>query len=171
MSALDVEPLRINMELPMHLDSAKKKESDMIEIEQQINLVVDAREEAQRATNRRIEIYQEWFEEYKTFFDTEMVAKTALSEAEAKLRELALQSYAENKAKTVAPGVGIRIMTRLVYDAKEAMDWALKHSLALALDKPKFEKIAKVTPLSFVVSIEEPIATIAAELAKIIKEE
>lgn len=132
-----------------------------------INEVVKAREWAKEATERRTSEYQKWVEANQSLLDHEKFLKEACLEAEANLRDMALQSYAQTGNKTVAPGVGIRVMTKLNYDAKEAMAWAMEHSLALTLDKKAFEAIAKTTPLGFVVSTEEPIATIAQDLSKI----
>jgi len=57
-------------------------------------------------------------------------------------------------------------MTRLNYDDREAMSWALEHKLALKLDTSAFEKIAKTSNLMFVTILEEPSATIATELKR-----
>ena len=136
------------------------------QLKEQINAVVEARELALEATMRRVEAYKSWAEANQQLLDNEGAAKTACQEAEAELRELALQIYAVTGDKAVAPGIGIRVMTRLNYDDREAMSWALEHKLALKLDTSAFEKIAKTSNLMFVTILEEPSATIATELKR-----
>ena len=77
---------------------------------------------------------------------------------------MALSTFSETQDKQVAPGVGIRVRTVLNYESKDAMDWAVKHELALKLDPSAFEKIAKTSNLPFVNITEEPTATLATEL-------
>jgi len=137
------------------------------QLKEQINAVVEAREKAQEATTRRTEAYQKWVEVNQPLIDNESNAKSACQEAEVKLREMALETYAETGEKAVAPGIGIRVMTRLNYENQKAMEWAIEHKLALKLDSSAFEKIAKTSTLPFVTITEEPQATIAAELNKV----
>ena len=139
-------------------------------ITEQINVVVEAREKAKELSTKRIDALTKWQEENMGLYDNELKAKVTCQEAETLLRELALEVYAETKDKAVAPGIGIRVMTKLGYDNKEAMDWAIKHELALKLDTSNFEKIAKTSNLPFVIITEEPTATIATELVKVEEE-
>ena len=136
-------------------------------LREQINIVVEARGKVKEATKLRVSAYQEFVEANQPLLDNESNAKTACEEAETILRNLALISYAETGEKAVAPGIGIRVMSRLGYDVKEAMAWALDHKLALKLDSSAFEKIAKTSDLPFVTTTEEPQATIATELEKV----
>ena len=136
-------------------------------ITEQINEVVDAREKAREANSLRVASYNGWVEANQSLFDNEKSAKSDQDLAEIKLRELAIQTYTETGDKAVAPGIGIRVLTKLGYDGKEAMDWAVEHKLALKLDTSTFEKIAKTSNLPFVIITEEATATIATELAKI----
>ena len=136
-------------------------------IEKQINIVVDTRGDVQEASEQRTVAYQAWVEANQSLLDNERIAKDACQEAELKLRELAVQLYAENGEKVVAPGVGIRVMTELDYNGGEAMNWAMEHKLALKLDASAFEKIAKTNNLPFVTISEKPSATIATKLAKV----
>ena len=99
-------------------------------------------------------------------------ATIEVADLEADIRALAVAAYQNDpqKQKDLGYGVGIRIMTRLDYDAKTALGWAQKTGLALRLDTPAFEKVAKASNLPFVQSHEEPQATIASDLAKALKE-
>ena len=134
---------------------------------EQINTVVEAREKAQEATEWRTSAYQKWVEANQPLLDNESDAKSTCQEAEAKLREMTIQSYVDTGNKSALPGIGIRIMTRLTYDNQMAMEWAVEHKLALKLDAVIFEKIAKTSGLPFVTIAEEPTATIAADLKEI----
>lgn len=136
-------------------------------INEQINAVVEARGKARELKSQRDTLLEEWNKANQVLFDTLTQAGAEVAEAETKLREMALEVYAETKDKVVAPGIGIRVMSRLGYDSKEAMDWAMEHKLALKLDSSAFEKIAKTSNLPFVTISEEPQATIATELARV----
>uniref|UniRef100_A0A6M3KLS2 Uncharacterized protein n=1 Tax=viral metagenome TaxID=1070528 RepID=A0A6M3KLS2_9ZZZZ len=137
------------------------------DIEEQINAVVEAREKAREANCLRVASYNKWVEANQQLLDNETEAKQICGKEETTLREMAVETYLKTLDKAVAPGVGIRVMTKLDYDAKEAMEWAVKHELALKLDTAKFEKIAKTENIPFVTISEEPTATIAAELNRI----
>ncbi len=136
-------------------------------IKAQINLVVVARVKMAEAILLKALAYQKWVEANLSLFEDENNARAACQEAEAKLRELAVASYIETGEKAVAPGIGIRVMTCLTYDGQDALDWAMEHKLALKLDSPTFEKIAKTSKLLFVNIAEEPQATIATELNRV----
>ena len=141
--------------------------NEQMTFKEQINLVVEAREKAGEAKKARHDAQVAWEESNASLFQAEAVASGECAGAEARLRELALEAYAETKDKQVAPGIGIRVRTILNYESKEAMDWAVKHELALKLDTSAFEKIAKTNKLLFVAITEEPMATIATELKKV----
>ena len=136
-------------------------------IVEQINAVVDTRARLKESLTKRHESYQQWEADNAIILDDESNARLACQEAETELRELAIQIYADTGSKDVAPGIGIRVMTKLGYDGKVAMEWAMEHKLALKLDSSAFEKIAKTSNLTFVTVTEEPLATIATALAKI----
>ena len=72
-------------------------------------------------------------------------------EIEAQLRQGILAAYdADPTTKTFAPGLGVMVREKLVYDPGKALEWAKEHGLALALDTKAFEAIAKVQKLDFV---------------------
>lgn len=89
-----------------------------------------------------------------------------LANLETSLKMATLSAYKETGNKAPAPGVGIREVTVLDYVPTEALDWAIKHSLALSLDKKAFETIAKGGQVPFVKLRIEPQATIAQDLEK-----
>lgn len=93
-------------------------------------------------------------------------AKVELDAAESLLRDAAVAKYKFDGEKNVAPGIGIRLTKVFSYDTDEALGWAMKHGLALSLDKRVFETIAKNTPIACVEIAEKPTATIATDLSK-----
>ena len=130
----------------------------------QIWVVARARQRAQVAYEAKNVAKAEWEERNKALLDEATIAAQETSEEEALLRELTLQAYRETGNKAPAIGVGIREVTKLEYDIKVAFNWAVEHTMALKLDTPAFEKIAKVSPPNFVKIFQEPQATIAAQL-------
>ena len=94
-------------------------------------------------------------------------ANSAAAIAEAELRRLALESYASTGNKKPGPGVAIRVVTRLEYDAGAATQWAYEHRTALTLDRKAFEGIAKSGSIGpdIVKRVKEATATIATDLA------
>ncbi len=136
----------------------------MTELEKQINLVVEAREKSRLLSEERKSMYDAFISQHTGFFADVAAAVGEVGAAEDELRKLALVAFKETGDKQVAPGIGIRVRQVLVYEPKEAMDWAIKHELALKLDVSNFEKIAKTSKLLFVRITEEPTATIATEL-------
>jgi len=141
----------------------------MTELQGQIKAVAEARQLAQEASEAKNKALQEWQEQNKPLIEDALSKGQCVFEAEIKLRELTLQAYAETGNKTPAIGVGIRELTKLEYDPKEALKWAVQHQIALSLDKKSFEGFAKATPLEFVRVSTEPQATIATDLSQYIE--
>ncbi|MBA7585417.1 hypothetical protein ES708_27396 [subsurface metagenome] len=139
----------------------------MLTLEDQINAVVEARRKFQEMADKKESLYEEFRGKHWEFFGDVATAASRAGEAEEKLRELALQAYAETGNKAPAPGVGIRERTVLTYDTAEAFNWALEHRIALQLNKTAFDKLAKTAPETrpaFVMVTTEPQATIATQL-------
>ena len=134
------------------------------QLKDQILVVVEARDDANLATSIREVSYQKWVKANEGLLNTESLAKLDRDTAEAKLRELTLQAYAETGDKAPMVGVGIREVTKLDYDKEVAFKWATEHVMALKLDTTAFEKIVKASPLDFVFQYLEPQATIATQL-------
>jgi len=143
----------------------------MGELELQVKVVAQARQEAQSLSDQKKALYDEFQTLHADFFGDVVVATTKVSEAEDKLRDLTIQAYQSTGNKAPAFGVGIRELTKLEYEPKLAFRWALEHKMALSLDKKSFESIAKTTPLEFVKVTTEPQATIATDLSKVLQED
>ena len=93
-------------------------------------------------------------------------ARVGQDRAETALREAALGVYQQTGEKKPAPGVEVKLRTNLIYEEAAALVWASEHKIALALDKKAFEKVAKASPLPFVLVEQTPFATIATELGE-----
>ena len=119
-------------------------------LEEQIKVVAKARKKTGEFKSQKDALLEEWNKANQELFDALTQSGVDVAVEEAKLRELTLQAYAETGNKAPAVGVGIREITKLEYDAKVAYDWAIDHTMALKLDQSAFEKIAKVSPPSFV---------------------
>lgn len=97
-------------------------------------------------------------------------AQSDAIEAEIAVRAAALAEYEATGKKTLGHGVGIRVTTKLDYDAADALTWAKEHDMALALDKSAFERIAKASPIEFVQLVETPTVTLPRGAAKLLEE-
>ena len=58
-------------------------------------------------------------------------ARAAQEGAEKGLREVAIGHYERTGEKKLAPGVEVKMGTKLVYEEAEALGWAFDHHLAL----------------------------------------
>ena len=133
-------------------------------LQEQIKIVAEARANSQKLAEDKRVAYNNWLADNDGLLKSVEEANALVSAEEATLRELTLRAYEETGNKTPADGVSVKIFKTLNYDPKEALDWAVKHTIALTLDKKAFESTAKATPLDFVTTIEEPRAQIASDL-------
>lgn len=145
------------------------------QLKEQIRIVAIERQTAKQAKDIVLTARTEWERDHRMILDEVVIATERLAEVEAKLRELTLKAYAETGNKAPVPGVGVREVTKLEYDFDRAFKWAVEHKMALRLDVSAFEKIAKASfgfqqytsILDFVMTYQEPAATIAQDLSKI----
>ncbi|MFH1486596.1 MAG: hypothetical protein ABIH46_11040 [Chloroflexota bacterium] len=105
-------------------------------------------------------------EEHGGLFEAFEFAQAKALDEENSLRNMSLAVYHETGNKAPVPGVAIKIFTRLQYHDEAALMWAIDHRVAMKFDRAAFEKIAKATPIPFVQTIQEPVATIATDLTK-----
>jgi len=105
-----------------------------------------------------------WELETGDIFSDRDVLGTTIARIEAELKAQRVADYdGEDKGKVF--GVGIREETKLDYLDVNALAWALRHKLALQLDRKRFEKMAKIDPPDFVTSTTTVTATIATDLS------
>lgn len=105
-----------------------------------------------------------WNEENAELLDELQTIATVLENAENELRQALKAHYVQTGEKTFDKQLSIRATPILVYSESEALEWAKKHGLCLALDTRAFEKIASVQPLDFVAKNERISAVIAKNL-------
>ena len=86
--------------------------------------------------------------------------------SETVLKAEALDQFRLDKNTKPAPGLEIKNCQVLDYPEKDALAWALKTGIAIKLDKAAFEKLAKVSPMDFVVIRLEPRCQLATDLDK-----
>lgn len=96
-----------------------------------------------------------------------------LADRESELRTAAVNWYilTGQTNKAPAPGVVIKLMTRLEYPELMANAWGLEHKMFTRLDARAFEAFAKKSPdeVPFVHVRQEPQATIASDLQEILR--
>ncbi len=131
--------------------------------------VAVARQRLEVAKILKEQAFAKWEKDNADLIQEVNVASAEVTTTETLLRELTIKAYNETGNKTPAPGIGIREITKLEYDPKEALKWAMSHQIALSLDKKSFDGFAKATPLDFVKVYQEPQATIASDLSKILE--
>lgn len=143
-------------------------DADADQLRQQVVRVQSLRLAYQQLRERRDEVYERFEAEHRALFDELERAFTQLEAESSRLREMALAAYAATGSKQPTMGVGIRVVTKVLYDDQQALDWALEHRMALALDRRAFERIARADPWAvrgIATLAQEATATIAADLA------
>ena len=115
-----------------------------------------------------------WETENAAAIERLRVAREAVTTMERDLKSIAVAEWRETGTKHPAPGVGIRVSERPVYDADRALQWAQETRMALtpeALDVAAFTKIAKATALPFVRMEQTATATLASDLAAALEDD
>ncbi len=99
-------------------------------------------------------------------------AKICRQALEGAFRNALLEAHAQTGEKKF-PGGGVRIVTCLEYKDEDAFFWAQVHSMALALDRKAFEKLAKGGNVSatIVTITEEAQVMIDSDLSPFLKKE
>ena len=169
--AAGIIPQNDEMEEGLNAEGSTLVEEEPTLLEQ-VKIVAEARRIVQIAVGNKKLLVKEWEEKYSGFLADLQLNVEVVNDAEAKLRKLTIKAYNETGSKNPCPGVGIREVTKLEYDPKEAFKWALEHKIVLKLDTPAFEKMAKMaseTRPSFVTISTEPQATIAQDLDTVLK--
>lgn len=138
----------------------------MITLRDQIKAVAECRAH-EKARNAIVDAARREFEiEHQAILDAAAIAGQSRAEAENMLRQTIVAEYEETGNKKPAPGCGIRETTSYLYDADEALKWAMFHATALQLDKKAFGEVCKSERLrpAFVEASVTPQATISTDL-------
>ena len=138
-------------------------------LREQVGVVARARLAVEEGKAAKKQSLAQWEADNEELLTSLNISEALCREAEDALRAMTLEAYQATGDKAPAQGVGVRLVTKLTYDMGQAFEWAIEHKVALKLDIPTFEKLAKASPLPFVAINQEAQATIATAL--IAKEE
>lgn len=99
-------------------------------------------------------------------------AEALVAAAEERVRQLAAKDYAATNDTAPAPGVSIKLFTRIEYSVERAIAWAKEHAPVLVkteekLDRKTFETMVKGNPDAVAIATitREPRVQLAADLA------
>lgn len=121
---------------------------------------------------QKIEILRKEFDESNfELFQKYAKIRQKIIDEKTEISVDAILEFDQTGEKKLYGGVGIRVMTKFVYDENTAFDWAKEHSLCLKLDSKAFDKIAKTQEISFVKKEEKITATFPSEIKTEKKEE
>ena len=119
--------------------------------------------EGEHSINEDIQQKKKEFEEkYVDLFTRRVEISANISKLKEEITPLAIEEFNKTGNKKLIGGVGIREITKLIYEETKAFFWAKEHSIALipeSLDKRAFEKIAKTEKIGFVTINKNPIVT------------
>lgn len=111
-------------------------------------------------------------DDYQAIENWLIINKQSLSELEEEIKEAALFDFQVTGNKKPFDGVGIREMTKFVYEIEGAVQWAKVNAPMVVyetIDKKKFEKILSVTPPEilpeYIHVFKEPTVTITTDLS------
>lgn len=104
--------------------------------------------------------------------NAELVTSLAAAKQAQSAAEIALRSWGEAEFLTTgnekpAPGVGIRVSQKMIYEEAAAIDWSKENAPALILpmlDRKPFEAMMATRPAPFVSTENVVTVTIAANL-------
>ena len=129
-----------------------------------IERVADLRRQHESAKADVAESRREWEERNANRVALAKETGEALLCAESDLRNEARRLFERTGNKAPAAGVAVRMLKKYSFSEATALQWALDHKIAVALDKKAFEKLAAAGVPDFVEVREEPQITLAADL-------
>ena len=132
-----------------------------------IAVVVEARQRAAELREQWEVLRGEWQAAHRELLEAAGAAQARALMAEEALRNAALATYNATGDKHPAPGVEVKMGTKMVYDPAEALAWAVEHGMCLALAKGAFEKVAKASPIPCVQVVETSFVALATELQEV----
>ena len=103
----------------------------------------------------------------KALIESIEVKKKTQEELKETLRIEAEEEFKETNQKKLLGGIGIRILSKLIYSESDAMNWANENmpvALKTVLDKKQFETFAKSSDLDFVEKEEKTSVTFPKEI-------
>ena len=137
----------------------------------QVRLVAELRRQKDEVDNKIKEAEEAFLESIKPLTEKAKLLGSERTSAELMLRTSTLAHYEQTKETRPTAGVQVKLYTELEYDLEEADKWTRERRLAHIperLDVKAFKKIAKATPIDFVVAKQVPKVTIATDLEKVL---
>ncbi len=117
------------------------------------------------------ETYQKEFDSFTTknaaLLASIEVVSSKQEEIKEEVRIKAIEEFEKTGNKKLLGGIGIRILSKLVYSESDAMNWADENmpiAIKRVLDKKQFEAFAKSSELDFVESEEKTVVTFPKEI-------
>ena len=127
--------------------------------------IADLRDELARAKEEYADLMVEFELETSELRQRILDADLAIDHARTELEHAALEEYNRTGSKKLVNGIGIRENSKIEYDEKEALKWAIEHKLALKLDATKFKTYAP--DLEFVTVSKVPAVTLPTDNNKL----
>ena len=117
------------------------------------------------------EIYQKKFDFFTTknaaLLSSIEVVSSKQEEIKEEVRTEAIEEFDKTGKKKLLGGIGIRILSKLIYRESEAVKWAEENmpvAIKEVLDKKQFENYAKSSDLDFVDKEEKVSVTFPKEI-------
>lgn len=108
-----------------------------------VESLINIRKTNQEARDELTKLRAEFDEENKELISCLNEGSDTVKTLENNLREMGMEEYKSTKETKLSFGLGVRNYTKLEYKEEDAMDWCIRHNIALKLDKSGFETIAK----------------------------
>jgi len=115
-------------------------------------------------SDKRESLQKKFIEENEKTIGRINILRNSLIDVKNSLTEMGVEEYTETKEKKLTGGLGVRVISMLEYENKEALKWAKEHSICLSLDKRSFDKLAKTQDLEFVQKKETITITFPKEI-------
>ena len=98
-----------------------------------------------------LKIRKEEFEEkYRDLIESIEIKSGVIYGVKSDIKLEAEKEFRSTGNKKLFGGIGIRESIIPIYEESDAFAWAKEHSLALSLDKKRFEQLAKTEDMEFV---------------------
>jgi hypothetical protein len=148
------------------------------QIAAQVRRVAELRRRQDEVKTKIEEAQAAFFESIKPLTEEAKQLGSERTSAEAMLRASTLAHYEQTNETRPTAGVQVKLYTQLDYDPEKADKWTRERGIARipeqiipeSFDQRAFEKIAKVTPIDFVVKKQEPKVRIDQHLEKVLSE-
>jgi hypothetical protein len=141
------------------------------QIEAQVRRLAEIRRRKDEVDTKIKEAQTAFLESIKPLTEEAKQLGSERASAEAMLKASTLAHYEQTKETRPTAGVQVKLYAQLEYDLEKADKWTRDRGLARIpekLDQGAFEKIAKATPIDFVVEKQVPKVTIATNLEKVL---